>query len=191
MNEELLKLLQRRIAGTSVGPSTARGMGPKGTVAAARSYLAELNLPRFSVQTENEFKTILNRTTRTYVKKLPKGSQYWGSARKFLNIFLRGVIYNKYLCSAYEIPHIEPWLEVPLDSHVAKGLRRERGGKKLPRWRTVIGLDARTNTKYQQFACKVAAEKGIHRVHLDLLYWRPLKRADKTTLQRTRDGVGR
>ena len=190
MNKELLKLLQRRIAGTSAGPSTAHGMGPKGTVAAAPIFLAELNLLRFSVRSENEFKAVLNRSTRAYVKKLPKGSQYWGCARKFLNIFLRGVVYNKYLCSAHEIPHIEPWLEVPLDSHVAKGLRRERGGKELPKWRTVIGLDARTNTKYQQFAGKVAAEKGIHRVHLDLLYWRPPKRTAKTILQRTRDGVG-
>ncbi len=141
MKEEILDLLHRRIAGTSVGASTARGMGPKGTIPAARAYLAGLQLSRFSVESEKEFRAVLNRTTRTYVKRLPKGAQYWGPARKFMNIFLRGVVYNKYLCAAYQLSQIEPWLEVPLDSHVAKGLRQEDGGKVLPRWKTVIGLD--------------------------------------------------
>jgi hypothetical protein len=99
MNKELLNLLHRRIAGTSVGASTARGMGPKGTIAAARAYLAGLHVSRFSVSSANEFRVVLNRATRVFVKKLPKGAQHWGPARKFLNIFLRGVLYNKYLCA--------------------------------------------------------------------------------------------
>lgn len=180
MNKEILNLLHRRIASTSVGSSTARGMGPKGTIAAARAYLAALDLSRFSVRSEEEFRIVLNCATRTYVEKLPTGAQYWGTARKFLNIFLRGVVYNKYLCAAYKLSAIERWLELPLDSHVAEGLRGENGGKALPRWRTVIGLDARTNTRYQQFASEVAAEKEIYRIHLDLLYWR---RADPSANQ--------
>jgi len=185
MNQEILDLLHRRIAGTSVGASTARRMGPKGAIAAARSYLAGLDISRFSVSSEEEFQAVLNRATRAHVKKLPTGAQYWGPARKFMNIFLRNLLYNKYLCAAYQLSHIEPWLEVPLDSHVAKGLRGENGGKQLPRWKTVIGLDARTNSKYQRFATNVAAEKGIYRVHLDLLYWRRPATAANKALQRT------
>ena len=186
MNEEILNLLHRRVASTSVGPSTARRMGPKGTVQAARDYLAELNLDRFSVRSEIEFREVLNRTTRAYVKKLPSGAQHWGPARKFINIFLRDVLYNKYLCTAYKLSAIEPWLEVPLDSHVAKGLRGENGGTSLPRWRTVIGLNARTNTRHQQFASSVAAGMGIHRIHLDILYWRRVDQLTNNELQRMR-----
>ncbi len=28
------------------------------------------------------------------------------------------------------------------------------------------------NTKYQNFAARVAEKEGIYRIHLDLLYWR-------------------
>ena len=185
MNKELLNLLHTRVANTSVGASTARGMGPKGTVKAASDYLARLDLRRFSVQSEKEFRRLLNRVTRAYIKKLPAGAQRWGPARKFLNIFLRDVTYNKYLCSAYGLEHIEPWLEVPLDSHVANGLWKEDGGKDLPRWKTVIGLDARMSNKYQQFAANVAAKKGIFRVHLDIYYWRHPHEAVSKSHQRT------
>jgi len=173
VDQELINLMRQRVATTSVGASTARGMGPKGTVAAARTYLTSLDLRRFAVESEAEFKAVLNRATRVYVRKMPRGAQYWGACRKFLNIFLRGVVYQKYLVEHYDLHHIEPWLEVPLDSHVAKRLRRELGGRKAaPPWRTVIGLEARTNAKYQKFASEVADQRGIDRVHLDVIYWR-------------------
>jgi len=185
MDSELVNALHKRIAGTSVGASTARGMGPKGTVAAARCYLANLDLARFSKRSEKEFRAVLNRATRAFVKRMPRGARHWGAGRKFLNIFLRGVVYNRYLCQEYDLYHIEPWLEVPLDSHVAKELKAEMGGCTLPRWTTVIRLDARTNTKYQRFASEVACRKGICRVHLDLLYWRRGSRVPNKALQRT------
>jgi hypothetical protein len=159
MNKEFIELLHIRIAKTSVGASTARRMGPKGTVVAARNYLGNLELSRFSVSTEKQFKSVMNRTTSAYVKKLPEGAQHWGAARKFLNIFLRDIVYNKYLCKKYRLSQIEPWLEVPLDSTVGKGLRCELGGQVLPKWRTVIGMDFSTN-------------KRVLRIHLDLRYWR-------------------
>ena len=103
-------------------------MGPKGTIEVARQYLASLDLQRFSVKTEREFRVVLNRTTRAYLTKLPAEGRHWGAARKFLNIFLRGVVYDRFLCEEYDLYRIEPWLEVPLDSHVAKGLKAESGG---------------------------------------------------------------
>jgi hypothetical protein len=110
--------------------------------------------------------------TAAYVEHLPRGAQHWGPARKFLNIFLRGVVYNRYLCDEYALAGIVPWLEVPLDSHVALGLRSEPGGLSLPRWKTVKGLDPTTSKRYQDFAADTAARIGCERVHLDLLYWR-------------------
>lgn len=172
MDGEFLDLLQKHTAETFISASAARSMGPAGTVAAARQFLARLDLSRFSVSTKEAFEAVLYRVTRSFVKKLPHGAQHWGSARKFLNIFLRASVYNRYLSEAYSLGQIEPWLEVPLDSHVARGLRREEGGRRLPRWKTVKGLDARTSRLYQQFALEIAEKMEIDRVHLDLLYWR-------------------
>lgn len=47
MNKNYLQLLQKRVGGTSVGASTARGMGPAGTIQAARKYLQGVNISRF------------------------------------------------------------------------------------------------------------------------------------------------
>lgn len=111
---------------------------------------------------------MLNDSTDAFVKRI----KHWGAARKFLNIFLRNVVYNRYLCDEFGLEQIVPWLEIPLDSHVASGLRAERGGTRLPRWKTVIGLKPEVSRLYQDFAADVAARKGCERVHLDLLYWR-------------------
>jgi hypothetical protein len=172
MDIRLIKALRYRIANTSIDAATARNMGPKGTVSAARNYLAGLNLMNFKKKNIKAFRRSLNRATIRFIKFLPQGSKHWGSARKFLNIFLRNTVYNRFLCRHYDLNCIKQWLEVPLDSHVAKGLITEVDSKLLPRWKTVIGLDQRISQLYQDFALKVAKKKGIHRVDLDLLYWR-------------------
>jgi hypothetical protein len=147
-------------------------MGPKGTIAAARGYLAEIELGCLRGKTEKEFFKWLNQETKRLLRKLPHDAQNWGAARKFLNIFLRGIVYNKHICEKYSLDHIEPWLELPLDSHVAEGLCSEDNGKSLPRWTTVISLDKKTSKKYQDFASRMAKKKGVNRVDLDLIYWR-------------------
>lgn len=160
------------MASTAIGPSTARGMGPSGMIPRARKYLAGLPVRSFQVQTQKEFTAALDRATQRFVKSLPKGARHWGAARKFLNIYLRDLVYNRFLCEHYRLERIEPWLELPLDSHVAKGLRKERGGSRVPRWKTVIGLDAKLNDEYQTFASDVARQKHTSRIHLDIIYWR-------------------
>jgi hypothetical protein len=177
---DFLDVMQRRIASVSVGPSTARRMGPAGTISAARTFLGELDLRRFNRSSEADFLEALNRSTHKLIKELPREAQYWGAARKYLNIFLRNVIYNKYLCQAYGLGHIEPWLEIPLDSHVAKGLQCEDRDHVLPKWKAIITVDRVTNGSYQDFAFEVAKQKGINRIHLDLIYWR------RETIQRRR-----
>ncbi|MDW8326723.1 MAG: hypothetical protein RMK99_09165 [Anaerolineales bacterium] len=172
MNKKLINALRRREASTSVGPSTVRKMGPKGTVPAAREYLANLNLKHFATKTEQEFQTVLDRATYRFLRFLPEEARHWGVARKLLNIFLRGAVYNRFLCKHYGLHRIEQWLELPLDSHVAKGLRREKGGEKLSKWTKVISLDKDMNRQYQEFAAQVAKRKKTYRVHLDVLYWR-------------------
>jgi len=191
MNKELIDVLRRRIASTSVGPSTARGMGPKGTIKAAREYLASFDLAKFAKKTERAFQAKLNQATLRFMNHLPQGAKHWGAARKFLNIFLRGAVYHRFLCEYYNLYRTERWLELPLDSHVAKGLRGEDGGKLLPRWRTVIRLDRKTNQRYQEFATGVARRIDTYRVHLDILYWRREFVVADTSFHRTRQTTPR
>jgi hypothetical protein len=174
MNDKLMRKLRRREASTAVGPSTARGMGRK-IIPAARKYLAELRVESFQKATRQEFEAVLDHATQRFVDHLPRGAKHWGAARKFLNIYLRNLAYNRFLCRHYKLNRILRWLEVPLDSQVAKELHKEAkksSQKKLPRWKTVIGLNRETSRLYQDFAREVSRKKRISRVHLDILYWR-------------------
>jgi len=160
-------------------------MGPKGTIAAARLYLDGYDLNRIKVRTEKTFQSKLEEATDELKKSLPNEARHWGSARKFFNIFLRDALYNRYTCEKYGLFGLEPWLEVPLDSHVAKGLLFEPEGKNLPGWKTVIGLTQDVSLAYQLVARDVATREKTERVHLDLLYWRGDQIAN-TALQGTR-----
>lgn len=175
MNSEYIRYLKERQASTSVGASTARGMGPKGTIQIARMFLADLDLKRFQKKSKTALLKELEITTVLLSAALPKKARRWGSARKFLNIFLRGCVYNKYLCSYYKLNIVEPWLEVPLDSHVAKGLKKNAGRGKLPRWPGVINLTPYDSGKFQEFASVLAQADCVNRVDLDLRFWRRVR----------------
>jgi len=176
MNDNFIKLVQKRIASTSIGASTARGMGPKGTIEKARQFLMNLDLNIFGkAKNQTAFEELLDKTTEKLRRSLPTGAQHWGSSRKFINIFLRGAFYNRYLYRAYKLRKLKPWLEIPLDRDVADGLRSQRHVTILPAWKSVIGLDQDTSKLYQNVAIKIAKEKNISRVHLDLWYWRKLR----------------
>ncbi len=171
-NQEYLQRLRKRQASTSIGASTARRMGPTGTIDAARAFLAEVPLDRFRTRTKAKFQEALEATTIELMAALPDSAQNWGSARKFLNIFLRGCAYNKYLCEHHNLGPIEPWLEVPLDSHVVKKLKAHAGRGKLPRWNGVIHLTPEESRLFQAHAAQVALSERVHPVDLDVKYWR-------------------
>jgi hypothetical protein len=147
-------------------------MGPAGTIAIAREFLTAFDLRRVKAKTAGVFADRLNAATEELRLALPASAQHWGSARKFFNIYVRGALYNQYLCRHFDLLAIEPWLEVPLDSHVAIGLRGQPEGEGLPRWKTVIGLSEEDGKAYQVVANKIAKRMGFARVHLDVIYWR-------------------
>jgi hypothetical protein len=172
LNAKYREYLQRHIGNTSVGASTARGMGPKGTIQAAREYLQTVDLRRFRVRSERMFQRRLNKVTEELRQSLPKKARHWGSSRKFLNIFLRGCLYNRYVCEHYKLQVLERWLEVPLDSQVGKGLRKCLPKENVPRWKSVVGITPRENATFQSCAARLAVSEGVCRVHLDLKFWR-------------------
>jgi hypothetical protein len=164
-----IRLIQKREASISIGASTARRM-PKNTVKKAREFLQAVDLRQFVTGSEKAFRKSLDASTEKLMEKLPKHS--WGAARKFLNIFLRGAFYNRYLYEHYDLDPLEFLLEVPLDKSVATGLKGERHGETLPPFNTILNLDRKDSAAYQVFSLDVARKKRCARVHLDLWYFR-------------------
>jgi len=171
-NPRLLKKLQWRIAVLAIGPSTLRNQGASGVNEVARSFLAGLKIRRFASSNEAAFRRKLDTATEAGQVSFPAGAQHWGTARKAINVFLRDCLYSADLSSAYNIARIRPWLELPLDSFAARGLRND--GARLPRWRGVKHLDDSTNLEYQAAARSIAQKLpgNVCRVDLDLCYWR-------------------
>lgn len=164
-----------RIAEASIGASTLRGH-PKGTIKKVRDYLKTVKLEEFRCRTSEDFGEVLDKYTTALSKKIkafdPK-SEYWGSARKALNLFLGNAAYHSVLRKEYHLDPIEKFLEVPLDNQVANkliSLAREKDG--LPKWKTIKGLTPENSKLYQDFADKYAKKKGCTRIQLDLIFWR-------------------
>ncbi len=124
MNEiEFMKTMQEKVAVSAVGPSALRGQG-KGVLGATQRILKEIDLLKLPVGTQEDFYIWLDEQTNAILDAMPIHNNPWGAARKALNLFLRDALYNRYLCKRYCIDRVEEWLEIPLDSVVAKGLIR-------------------------------------------------------------------
>lgn len=169
---DFIKRLQARTALLAIGRSTLRNQGAPGVVAAARKYLASMNLREFSVTTRSMFETVLEEHTQLLLTRFPrKARRNWGAARKSLNIFLRDVNYSRQLCAYYGLSPLTPWLELPLDSNTYKGLD-EDSSREIQPWRGVKGLKPPISTDLQAVADEVAKGLAWHRVDLDVKYWR-------------------
>jgi hypothetical protein len=86
-----------------------------------------------------------------------------------LNLYLRDVLYNRYLSRHFGFRKIEKWLEVPLDSYAAKAIRQGYGAKELPPWKGIKYLTPEASHVYQNAATWLASGSGFARVHLDVL----------------------
>jgi len=171
MRRDFWRTVQARTARAAIGASALRRQGARGAVAAARDFLASLDLHRFGVANPRVFRARLNGATSRLQRRMPRGARGWGTARKALNIFLRDALYCTYLRDRFRLDRAEALLELPLDSITARQLRRRAGGGRLPRWPGVIKLDRKTSRLYQRQATKTAAKMRIERVHLDAYWW--------------------
>lgn len=162
--------VQRMVATTAVGPSALRGQGA-GVLGASQQFLGGLSLSGIPKSTESNFLGWLDRQTEALLDVLPIDGRPWGAARKAINLFLRDVLYNQYLSRKFAFGTLEPWLEVPLDSAVAHGLKKEAGRGALPRWPGLKHLDDTASDEFQTFASAHAHTLGIERVHLDMYLW--------------------
>jgi len=165
--------MQRYIAVTTVGPSALRNQGSKGVIKAAQDHLARIRLRQFRANNEDSFISTLDTETERLRKALPQGAKNWGAARKALNLFLRDICYNRFLCERHGLSKSEDWMEIPLDSLIAAFLKRKARQEKrrLPRWPGLTGLTREVSAIFQAYAKQVALSQGISRVHLDMRVW--------------------
>ena len=165
-----ISTVRQMVSVTAVGPSALRGQG-KGVLKASQGFLASMTLSRIPKSGEARFRDWLDRQTESLLSQLPIDGRPWGAARKAINLFLRDALYNKYLSSKFEIGRSEPFLEVPLDSAVARGLKAEAGRGGLPQWPGLKNLKSDVSETFQGFASTYAHSLGIERVHLDMYLW--------------------
>jgi len=167
---DFIETVQRKVAVSAIVPSAMRGQG-KGMVASAQGFLASLPLTRIPASHAGRFRDWLDHQTETLVKRLPTTPRRWGAARKALNLFLRDSLYNQYLSQNFGLSRVEPWLEIPLDGAVARGLKAAAGRGVLPAWPGVKHLTCDISDEYQRFASERARSLGLDRVHLDIYLW--------------------
>lgn len=172
MNGNQADALRQRIAEMSIGASTWRAPGCGGTAKAGRKELKTVDLTLFHVKSRKQFLNILDSETNRIMRGLPPGGRYWGVARKYLNIFLRSCVYNRPLATYYGIASTQQWLELPLDSHVVRGIKTCSGGGALPRWPGIMHLPSEDSLKYQNAARGIARRKGVASVDLEWCWWR-------------------
>ena len=183
-----LEEFRERLANTTISSSTLRNQGAPGVINQARYFLKNLDLQNFATDNEAIFLKELDKQTDLLRLSFPNKSQHWGTARKAINLFLAETYYHKFVCTGYKLEIVEPFLELPLDSQVGRFLMQEsqkRGESDLPQWKGLKYLNAKESKLYQDFARRIAKEKGYARVFLDVVIWQPegiinLERGSKT-----------
>lgn len=169
MNRTFIYDLLRKTAISAVGASAFRGQG-KGAVGRMRRGLEKLDLSGVrKLSKETTFRNWLDEKTDELAKR---GKVRWGTARKALNLFLRDCLYSRYLCPRFGFKKVERWMEIPLDSVIAKELKRRSGRRTLlPPWKGLKGLRREDSRRFQDFARELARDEGMARVHLDVGMW--------------------
>jgi hypothetical protein len=175
MDPETLRRLQWFHA-EAIPANAIRNQGAEGVLDAIRGALKEVDLSGLVADDQATFIDRLGTVTETLTGKMPAGTQHWGTARKAFSLFLRDCTYDHHLRQHHGLEKIEVWLEVPLDNDVARALRKEPEGQRLPRWKGLKGLTEPDNTRYQEAAQRVADRMGVFRVDLDLYWWRAKKK---------------
>ena len=163
--------IRKYVAYGSVGSSTLRNIGAAGAVASAKRSLSQIQLAHYAPQDADSFARQLNSDTEAIRKALPDGAKHFGAARKVLNIFLRGALYNTYLLKHYNLNANVECYEIPLDKLSATGILKHTEANDRIRWIGVKHVTPKVNDDFQRLATKVAERLGTLRVHLDAVFW--------------------
>ncbi|MBM4019941.1 MAG: hypothetical protein FJ288_16740 [Planctomycetes bacterium] len=176
-NKKFLAMIQRFTAVQAVGPSAVRGQA-RNTLRTIQEYLGQLKLKRLPNAGACDYARWLDAQTRR-LQACCNGTA-WGVARKAMNLFMRSCLYNTYLSRMFHLARIQRYMEIPLDSVVAKGLKKEAkiaGREPLPRWKGLTGLGPEESQQFQNDANECARCVGLRcRVFLDNYLWLKYRR---------------
>lgn len=174
MNDEFIKMMVRRVVEVAVSGQALRNQGAPGVVDAAKDHLLEIDLREWAQLDAGSFGPRLDAETAALVEKLPADARSWGAARKAINLVLRDAVYSADLCDHFSLRPLRPVLELPLDKHVGAGIAEDavKFNLSVPAWKQIKTLAPSTSATYQDAASTIATRRGIHRVDLDLYYWR-------------------
>ena len=167
---EFYAKMQRYIVNSGIDMSVLRGR-PSATLDAVYGVLYAILSCKFADPAS--FGAVLDEKTRALARSCVGAS--WGHARKCLDIFLRKATYDYHLRKRYSLGSLEPVLELPLNSNVAKGTKcdaQKYGLKPPPKWDAIVRLTPKANYDWQATASEIARMRKIDRVRLDLWYWR-------------------
>jgi len=153
-----------------------RKEGWAGDVAAARKFLADVELQGLAKLAATDYPKCLNEQTQKLIEQLP--TRRWGNARKAINIFVTMARLNRYLYVAYDLDRFQDSMEVALDNVVERKLRGFGHDKKMfpkdfPMWESISALDPANSGKYQQIADSCSKELAMPRGELDPVLWEP------------------
>ena len=96
----------------------------------------------------------------------------WGTARKAINLFLRACVHSYYLRKEYGLRAIKRWLEIPLDSVVARAMKRRAGRGALPAWPGLKHISEEDYAEFQTYGVEWAKSFGLPTtVDLDMSLW--------------------
>ena len=171
MNQrDFLTIQQKRIARIATVPSVARNQGAPGVLGSARHYLETLHCGRLAASSAQSYLAALDAVTDELMAVLPQGGRSWGIARKIVNIFIREALYNTYLTNHHQLGSSERFMEVPLDSFSARGIKSHYP-RRLPVWPGMKGLQRPLSDLLQEHAAEIGEAKDVARIHLDALWW--------------------
>lgn len=170
LDSNFIQTVQRFVARESVGATAVRNQGT-GVLHAVHAYLDSLDLSCMRGKDNDEYREWLDQHTEALLEKLPVKNKPWGAARKALNLFMRTALYNRYLSDRFNLGDVEQWMEIPLDSAVARGLKKADEKEELPQWPGLKRLTREASDRFQKVAHEMASRRDISIVHLDMYLW--------------------
>lgn len=173
---DLIAITQEYMAVDMTGGTALRNQEP-GVVAGLRIGLCKVSLAGVAETIDiGAYERWLDDQTDTLLDSVDASvrvsTRPWGTARKALNLFMRGCICDHLLRGAYQLDRVEPAAELPLDGVVATRLRQLAGRGKLPEWPGLKHLTRADHRLFQTFASQETEKCGMRaRIYLDYLLW--------------------
>ncbi|MCC6906311.1 MAG: hypothetical protein IT430_00090 [Phycisphaerales bacterium] len=173
---DLVAITQEYIAVDMTGGTALRNQEP-GVVAGIRTGLCKITLAGVAETIDTGmYERWLDDQTDALLHsvdvKVRVSTRPWGTARKALNLFMRGCVCDHLLRAAHHLDRVEAAAELPLDGVVAIRLKQLAGRGRLPEWPGLKHLTRDDHRLFQIFAAQEAERRGMRaRIYLDYLLW--------------------